>query len=56
MKDEEMAEKYVDALLNKDDPEIDKFLDENFEELQLNERQAGTLLGIIKGVGICSFL
>lgn len=24
--------------------------------MQLNERQAGALLGIIKGVGICSFL
>lgn len=56
MTDEEKAEEYVDALLNKDDAEIDKFLDENLGDLQLNERQAGTLLGIIKGVGICSFL
>ena len=56
MTDEEMAEKYVDALLNKDDAEINKFLDENLGALQLNERQAGTLLGIIKGIGICSFL
>ena len=56
MTDEEKAEEYVDALLNKDDAEIDKFLDENLGDLQLNERQAGTLLGIIKGVGIYSFL
>lgn len=56
MTDEEMAEKYVDALLNKDDDEINKFLDENLGDLQLNERQAGTILGIIKGIGICSFL
>ncbi len=56
MTDEVKAEKYVDALLDKDDAEIDKFLDENLGDLQLNERQAGTLLGIIKGVGICSFL
>lgn len=56
MTDEEMAEKYVDALLNKDDDEINKFLDEKLGDLQLNEMQAGTLLGIIKGIGICSFL
>ena len=56
MIDKEMAEKYVDALLNKDDAEINKFLDEELGDLQLNERQAGTLLGIIKGIGICSFL
>ena len=56
MTDKEMAEKYVDALLNKDDAEINKFLDEKLGDLQLNERQAGTLLGIIKGIGICSFL
>lgn len=56
MTDEEKAEEYVDALLDKDDAEIDKFLDENLGDLQLNERQAGTLLGIIKGIGICSFL
>ena len=56
MTDKEMAEKYVDALLNKDDAEINKFLDEKLGDLQLNERQAGTILGIIKGIGICSFL
>ncbi len=56
MTDKEKAEKYVDAILDKDDEEIDKFLDENLGDLQLNERNAGTLLGIIKGVGICSFL
>ena len=56
MTNEEKAKEYVDALLNKDDAEIDKFLDENLEDLQLNKRQAGTILGIIKGVGICSFL
>ena len=56
MTEEERAEEYVDALLNKDDAEINKFLDEKLGDLQLNERQAGTLLGIIKGIGICSFL
>ena len=56
MTDEEMAKDYVDALLNKDDAEINKLLNENLGDLQLNERQAGTLLGIIKGIGICSFL
>ena len=56
MTDEEMAEKYVDALLDKDDDEINKFLDEKLGDLELNEMQAGTLLGIIKGIGICSFL
>ena len=56
MTEEEMAEEYVDTLLNKDDPELDKFLDENLGDLELNKKQAGTLLGIIKGVGICSFL
>ena len=56
MTDQERAEEYVDTLLNKDDAEIDKFLDENLGDLQLNKRQAETILGIIKGVGICSFL
>ena len=42
--------------MNKDDAEINKFLDEKLGDLQLNERQAGTILGIIKGIGICSFL
>lgn len=56
MTDEEMAEKYVDTLLNKDDPELDKLIDENLGDLELNKKQAGTLLGIIKGVGICSYL
>ena len=36
--------------LNKDDDEINKFLDEKLGDLQLNERQAGTLLGIIKEI------
>lgn len=35
MTDEEKAEEYVDALLNKDDAEIDKFLDENLETCNL---------------------
>lgn len=56
MTDEERAEEYVDTLLNKDDPELDKFLNENLGDLELNKKQAGTLLGIIKGVGICSYL
>lgn len=56
MTEEEKAEEYVNALLNKDDDELDKLLDENLADLQLNERQAGTLLGIIKGFCICSFL
>ena len=56
MTDSDKAEEYVDTLLNKDDAEINKFLDENLGDLQLNERQAGTLLGIIKGIGICSFI
>ena len=51
-----MAKEYVDTLLDKDVPELDKFLDENLGDLELNKRQAGTLLGIIKGVGICSYL
>ena len=55
MTDEEMAEKYVAALLDKYDAELDKLLDEKLEDLQLNEKQAGTILGIIKEVGICSF-
>ena len=52
----EMAEKYVDTLLNKDDAEFDKFLDENLGDLKLTKKQAGALLGIIKGIGISSFL
>lgn len=56
MTNEEMAEEYVDTLLDKDDPELDKLIDENLGDLELNKKQAGTLLGIIKGVGICSFL
>lgn len=56
MTDKEMAKEYVDTLLDKDDSELDKLLDENLGDLELNIKQAGTLLGIIKGVGICSFL
>ena len=56
MEDIEIATEYVDALLNKDDVELDKFLDENLGDLKLTKKQAGTLIGIIKGVGICSFL
>ena len=56
MTEEEKAEEYVNALLNKDDDELDKLLDENLADLQLNARQAGTLLGIVKGFSICSFL
>jgi hypothetical protein len=56
MAKEEMAKEYVDALLNKDDAELDKFLNENLGDLQLTKKQAGTLIGIIKGVGINSFL
>ena len=56
MTDKEMAEEYVDTILNKDDAELDKFLDENLGDLKLTEKQAGTLLGIIKGVGISSYL
>lgn len=56
MTEEEIAEEYVDTLLDKDDTELDKFLDENLVGLKLNEKQAGTILGVIKGVGLCSFL
>lgn len=56
MKDKEMAEEYVDTLLDKDDAELDKFLDEYLGDLRLTKKQAGTLLGIIKGVGIYSYL
>lgn len=56
MTDEEKAEEYVDTLLKKDDAEIDEFLDENLGGLQLNKRQAETILGLIKGIGICSYL
>jgi hypothetical protein len=51
-----MAEEYVDTLLRKDNDEVDKFLDENLGDLKLTEKQCGTLLGIIKGVGITSFI
>jgi hypothetical protein len=56
MTDLEMAEEYVDTLLRKDNDEVDKFLDENLGDLKLTEKQCGTLLGIIKGVGITSFI
>lgn len=56
MTDEEMAEDYVDTLLYKDDSELDKLLYENLGDLKLTTKQAGTLIGIIKGVGICSYL
>lgn len=56
MTEEEMAKEYVDTLLNKGDTELDEFLNENLGGLKLNEKQAGTILGVIKGVGICSFL
>lgn len=39
MTDEEMAEKYVDTILNKDDAELDKLLDENLGDLKLTEKQ-----------------
>ena len=51
-----MAEEYVDTLLDKDDAELDKFLDEYLGDLRLTKKQAGAILGIIKGVGICSYL
>ena len=54
--DKDEAEEYVDTLLNKDDAELDKFLDEYLGDLKLNKKQAGAILGIIKGVGICSYL
>jgi hypothetical protein len=56
MTDKKMAKEYVDTLLNKDDAEFDKFLDENLGDLKLTKKQAGALLGIIKGIGISSFL
>ena len=56
MKDKEMAEEYVDTLLAKDDAELDKFLDEYLGDLRLTKKQAGAILGIIKGVGIGSYL
>lgn len=56
MTDEEMAEKYVDTLLNKDNPELDKFVNESLGGLNLTTKQAGVLLGITKGVGIISYL
>ena len=54
--DKDEAEEYVDTLLNKDDAELDEFLDEYLGDLKLNKKQAGAILGIIKGVGICSYL
>ena len=56
MEDVKMAEEYVDSILNKDDAELDKFLDEYLGDLKLTKKQAGALLGIIKGIGISSFL
>ena len=54
--DKDEAEEYVDTLLNKDDAELDKFLDEYLGDLKLNKKQAGAILGIIKGVGISSYV
>lgn len=56
MTDEEMAEKFVDTLLKKDNSELDKFLNESLGNLNLTAKQAGVLLGITKGVGIISYL
>ena len=56
MTDEEMAEMYVVTLLDKNNSEFNKFLDKNLCDLELNKKQAGALLRIIKGVGFCSFL
>lgn len=56
LEDKEMAEEYVDTLLDKDDAELDKLLDEYLGDLKLNKKQAGAILGIIKGVGIGSYL
>ena len=39
MTDRDKAEEYVNALLDKDDAELDKLLDEKLGDLQLNERQ-----------------
>ena len=39
MTGEEKAEEYVNALLDKDDAELDKLLDENLADLQLNKKQ-----------------
>lgn len=54
--EKKMAEEYVDTLLDKDDAELDKFLDEYLGDLRLTKKQAGAILGIIKGVGIGSYL
>lgn len=54
--EKKMAEEYVDTLLDKDDAELDKFLDEYLGDLRLTKKQAGAILGLIKGVGICSYL
>lgn len=54
--EKKMAKEYVDTLLDKDDAELDKFLDEYLGDLRLTKKQAGAILGIIKGVGICSYL
>ena len=56
MTDEEMAEEFVDTLLTKDNLEVDEFLSVNLKGVKFTLKQAGTLLGIIKGVGICSYL
>ena len=56
MTDEEIAEEFVDTLLTKDNLEVDEFLSVNLKGVKFTLKQAGTLLGIIKGVGICSYL
>lgn len=43
-------EEYVDTLLNKDDSELDKFLDENLGDLELTKKQAGTEFGYQKAM------
>ena len=52
---EKLAEEYVQNLLEKDDEEIDNLFEENLGNLKLTAKQAGTLLGIIKGIGISAF-
>ena len=58
MTDEERtkAERYVQGLLETEDSKIDNLFEENLGDLKLTKKQAGTLLGIIKGIGICSYL
>ena len=53
---EKLAEEYVQTLLEKDDEEIDNLFEENLGDLKLTAKQAGTLLGIIKGIGITAFI